>query len=313
MADLEVRRLGRTEMRPKALGLGSGYLGDPKSPDDQAVETIHEAIERGINFVDTSPEYGVSESRVGLALTGSWREKVYLQTKVGSHPKFLRDFSKEATTWSLENSFKLLRTDYVDSVLIHGPRYDIEAPLQECLDVLVDWKSKKRIGHIGIGVRQPEFHRRAIETGEMDIVLSFLDYTLLSQSIAETTIPLALEKDVGIILGSPLTGSVLAGPEPKIDVEKELPSDLPPSLIGSRLDPAVLPVAHQMWKWCDDRDLNIRDLAIQFALQAPVEGNGIVLTGPSNLKEFDEVYKSATNEVPENVWQGFKHAFGISI
>jgi len=313
MADLEVRRLGRTEMRPKALGLGSGYLGDPKSPDDQAVETIHEAIERGINFVDTSPEYGVSESRVGLALTGSWREKVYLQTKVGSHPRFLRDFSKEATTWSLENSFKLLRTDYVDSVLIHGPRYDIEAPLQECLDVLVDWKSKKRIGHIGIGVRQPEFHRRAIETGEMDIVLSFLDYTLLSQSIAETTIPLALEKDVGIILGSPLTGSVLAGPEPKIDVEKELPSDLPPSLIGSKLDPAVLPVAHQMWKWCDDRDLNIRDLAIQFALQAPVEGNGIVLTGPSNLKEFDEVYKSATNEVPENVWQDFKHAFGISI
>ena len=68
-----------------------------------------------------------------------------------------------------------------------------------------------------------------------------------------------------------------------------------------------------MWKWCDDRDLNIRDLAIQFALQAPVEGNGIVLTGPSNLKEFDEVYKSATNEVPENVWQDFKHAFGISI
>ena len=313
MADLEVRRLGRTEMRPKALGLGGGYLGDPKSPDAEAVETIHEAIERGINFVDTSPEYGVSESRVGLALTGNWREKVYLQTKVGSHPRFLRDFSKEATTWSLENSFKLLRTDYVDSVLIHGPRYDIEAPLQECLDVLVDWKSKKRLGHIGIGVRQPEFHRRAIETGEMDIVLSFLDYTLLSQSIAKTTIPLALEKDVGIILGSPLTGSLLAGPEPKIDVEKGRPSDLPPSLIGSKLDPAVLPVAHQMWKWCDDRDLNIRDLAIQFALQAPVEGNGIVLTGPSNLKEFDEVYKSATNEVPKNVWQDFKHAFGISI
>ena len=313
MADLEVRRLGRTEMRPKALGLGGGYLGDPKSPDDKAVETIHEAIERGINFVDTSPEYGVSESRVGLALTGNWREKVYLQTKVGSHPRFLRDFSKEATTWSLENSFKLLRTDYVDSVLIHGPRYDIEAPLQECLVVLVVWKSNKRLGHIGIGVRQPEFHRRAIETGEMDIVLSFLDYTLLSQSIAKTTIPLALEKDVGIILGSPLTGSLLAGPEPKIDVEKELPSDLPPSLVGSKLDPAVFPVAHQMWKWCDDRDLNIRDLAIQFALQAPVEGNGIVLTGPSNLKEFDEVYKSATNEVPKNVWQDFKHAFGISI
>ena len=313
MADLEVRRLGRTEMRPKALGLGGGYLGDPKRTDDEAVETIHEAIERGINFVDTSPEYGVSESRVGLALAGGWREKVYLQTKVGSHPKFLRDFSNEATTWSLKNSFKLLKTDFVDSVLIHGPRYDIEAPLQECLDVLLEWKAKQRIGHIGIGVRQPEFHKRAIETGEMDIVLSFLDYTLLSQSIAETTIPLALKNDVGIILGSPLTGSLLAGPEPKVEVKPELPTDLPPSLIGSRLDPSVVPLAHQMWQWCDDRGLNIRDLAIQFALQAPVDGNGIVLTGPSNLKEFDEIYKSATNEIPKDVWQDFENEFGIGI
>ena len=308
MVDLEIRRLGRTEMRPKALGLGAGYLGDPDRPDSEAVETIHEAIERGINFVDTSPEYGVSESRVGVALTGGWREKVYLQTKVGSHPRFLRDFSKEATTWSLENSFKLLRTDYVDSVLIHGPRYDIESPLNECLDVLVDWKARKRIGHIGIGVRQPEFHKRAIETGEMDIVLSFLDYTLLSQSLADTTIPLALEHDVGIILGSPLVASLLAGPEPKIDVETDT---LTPAAVGGPTAPSALPSAHRMWEWCNRRGLNIRDLAIQFALQAPVKGNGIVLTGPSNLKEFDEVYQSATKEIPENVWEDFKNEFGI--
>ena len=315
MADLEVRRLGRTEMRPKALGLGAGYLGDPDRPDDGAVETIHEAIKQGINFIDTSPYYGVSESRVGLALTDGWREKVYLQTKVGSHPRFLRDFSKEATTWSLENSFKLLRTDYVDSVLIHGPRYDIETSLMECLDVLVNWKARKRIGHIGIGVRQPEFHKRAIETGEIDIVLSFFDYTLLSQSLAETTIPLALEHDVGIILGSPLLASLLAGPEPRLEVEKE-PSEtetsvLTPAAVGGPTDPSVMPTAHRMWKWCVTRGLNIRDLAIQFALQAPVKGNGIVLSGPSNLKEFNEVYKSATNKVPENVWQDFKDEFGI--
>jgi len=309
MVDLEIRRLGRTEMRPKALGLGGGYLGDPDRPDSEAVETIHEAIERGINFVDTSPEYGVSESRVGVALTGGWREKVYLQTKVGSHPRFLRDFSKEATTWSLENSFKLLRTDYVDSVLIHGPRYDIESPLNECLDVLVDWKARKRIGHIGIGVRQPEFHKRAIETGEMDIVLSFFDYSLLSQSLADTTIPLALEHDVGIILGSPLVASLLAGPEPKIDVETDT---LTPAAVGGPTDPSALLSAHRMWEWCNRRGLNIRDLAIQFALQAPVKGNGIVLTGPSNLKEFDEVYQSATKEIPENVWEDFKNEFGIN-
>ena len=317
MPDLEVRRLGRTEMKPKALGLGCGHLGNPQRPDEEAVTTIREAIERGIDFVDTSPYYGLSEYRVGLALVGGWREKVYLQTKVGSHPRFLRDFSKEATAWSLENSFRQLQTEYVDSVLIHGPRYDIEAPLGACLDVLVDWKAKGRIGHIGIGVRQPEFHRRAIETGEIDIVLSFLDYTLLSQSLAKTTIPLALENDIGIIFGSPLGGSLLAGPEPVIQEDKELTHDgdgnLIPAAVGGPTDPAVAPHAHRMWQWCRERGLNIRDLAIQFVLNAPVEGNGIVLSGPASQQEFDEVYVSATTKVPETVWQDFEAAFGVRI
>ena len=95
MPDLEYRRLGRTEMKPKALGLGGGYLGDPAGSDEEAIRTIRGAIELGTNFIDTSPYYGVSEYRVGLALSEGWRDKVYLQTKVGSHPKFLRDFSKE--------------------------------------------------------------------------------------------------------------------------------------------------------------------------------------------------------------------------
>ena len=56
MPDLEIRRLGRTEMKPKALGLGCGYLGDPKRPDEEAVTTIRVAIKHGVNFIDTSPE-----------------------------------------------------------------------------------------------------------------------------------------------------------------------------------------------------------------------------------------------------------------
>jgi len=312
MPDLEVRRLGRTEMKPKSLGLGCGYLGDPKRPNQEAITTIRYAIEKGINFIDTSPEYGMSEYRVGLGLSNGLREKVYLQTKVGSHPKYLRDFSKKATIWSLENSFNLLQTDYVDSVLIHGPRNDIETPLGDCLNILIDWKSKGRIGHIGIGIRQHEFHRRAIETGEMDIILSFLDYTLLSQSLTKTTIPLALKNDVGIILASPLNGSLLAGPEPKInELTKDPQIALPPSLVGGPTDPKIFPEAHKMWQWCNSEGINIRDLAIQFVLNAPVKGNGIVLTGPSNKKEFEEVYKSATKYISKSIWKKFEENFSV--
>ena len=314
MPDLEVRRLGRSEMKPKALGLGGGHLGWPEQSDENAIATVRSAIERGINFVDTSPDYGFSEQRIGMALADGWRDKVYLQTKVGSHPKYLRDWSKEATSWSLENSFKLLQTDYVDSVLIHGPRFDIEEPLGECLEVMVDWKERGRIGAVGVGVRQPEFHKRAIEVG-VDIVLSFLNYTLLDQSLADETIPFAIEHDVGILIGSPLGNSLLAGREPiqKEEGLHDADGKVIPAAVGSYLDPAVFPRAHAMWQWCQDRGLNIRDLAIQFAMNAPVKGNGIVLTGSANPTEFDEVYAAATTPVPEDVWQQFEAEFGVRV
>ena len=314
MPDLEVRRLGRSEMKPKALGLGGGHLGWPEQSDENAIATVRSAIERGVNFVDTSPDYGFSEQRIGMALADGWRDKVYLQTKVGSHPKYLRDWSKEATSWSLENSFKLLQTDYVDSVLIHGPRFDIEEPLGECLEVMVDWKERGRIGAVGVGVRQPEFHKRAIEAG-VDIVLSFLNYTLLDQSLADETIPFAIEHDVGILIGSPLGNSLLAGPEPiqKEEGIHDADGKVIPAAVGSYLDPAVFPGAHAMWQWCQDRGLNIRDLAIQFAMNAPVKGNGIVLTGSANPTEFDEVCAAATTPVPEDVWQEFEAEFGVRV
>ena len=55
------------------------------------------------------------------------------------------------------------------------------------LETLVEMKAEGYVRHIGAGVRSHEFHRAFIETGHIDIILTFLDYTLLSQSVAETT------------------------------------------------------------------------------------------------------------------------------
>ena len=99
--------------------------------------TILCAIEQGSVFIDTSPYYGVNEPRVGLALAGSWREEVsFKQSRLPS--EISSGFLREAATWILKNSFSQLRTDYVDSVFTHGPRYDIETPLRDHLDVLVE-------------------------------------------------------------------------------------------------------------------------------------------------------------------------------
>lgn len=293
--ELQRRRLGNTGMTPTALGLGCAWFGSEKSSDADAIAGIRRAIELGMDFLDTSAGYGESERRVGLALEGGWREKVYLETKTGTHPDRYGDYSASATRWSVENSLRLLKTDYLDSVLIHDPP-DITAPLApgHALDTLMGLKEKGIVRHVGLGCRQHEFHRRAIHTGKTEIVLTYLDYTLLDQSVAATTLPLARERGVGIILASVFAMGLLGGREPNL-------AATPP--------PPRAYLAHAMWRWCRDHGVNIRHLAMQFCMAAPIEG--IVMTGPYNKQKVEESYEAATAEIPPEVWQAFTAEFGV--
>ena len=304
MAELETRRLGRTEMKPKALGMGCAFVGNPEAVTDaEAIEAIRHAIDLGVNFVDTSASYGGGESerRVGLALQDGYREKVYLQSKAGTHRAHRHDYSAKTIRWSVENSLRQLRTDYLDSILIHDPR-DEDDPFapESAMDELLKMKQEGLVRHVGIGCRSHDFHRRAIETGNCELLITFLDYTLLSQTVAETTIPLALKNDVGVILASVQGMGLLAGPEPNPEIEQRRHPDSPPR-------------AHAMWKWCQDRDINIRQLALQFCLNAPLNGNGMVLAGPATRQQVQEVYDAATTPVPEDIWRDFKKEFGVGL
>ncbi len=290
---LETRRMGRTEMRPNALALGAAWMW--QNPDAEVIEAIRRGIELGINYIDTYP--GHAEHLWGEALSDGLREKVYLQAKVGTHPERRKDFSADGTRWSVTNSLESLRTDVLDSVLIHDP-IDMESVLAPgcALDTLLEMKSEGRIRHIGAGVRSHEFHKELIKTGHIDIILTFLDYTLLSQSVSETTLPLAREHDVGIILASPLGMGSLTGAEPDVEEER-------------RRNPNAEPKAYAMWKWCQEHEVNIRHLAMQFCLAAPIEG--VVMFGPADKAQVEDGYEAATADISEDVWEAFETEFGI--
>lgn len=278
-------------MQVTEIGLGCARMGMADRTDENAIAGIRLAIEHGINYIDTSAGYGESERRVGLALQGGWREKVFLQTKTGTNPQRRGDYTAEGTRWSVENSLRLLRTDYLDTVLIHDPS-DVAVPLSpgHALDELLRMKEKGLVRHVGIGCRQHEFHRRAIETGRIDVVLTFLDYTLLDQSAGQTTLPLARRYGVGVQLASVFgcwSGS-LSGMEPKDN-----------------------PRAHAMWSWCQNRGVNLRHLALHFALAAPIEGH--VIVGPGTPKHVDEVCNEARIPVPAEVWRDFRAEFGVGV
>lgn len=290
---LETRRMGRTEMQPNALALGAAWLSS--KPDEEVIGAIRRAIELGINYIDTYP--GHREPLWGEALSGGLREQIYLQAKVGTHPERRKDFSADGTRWSVTNSLKDMRTDYLDAVLIHDP-LDMESVLGKgcALDTLLEMKDEGLIKNIGAGVRSHDFHKEMIETGHIDLILTFLDYTLLSQSVAKTTLPLARKHDVGIILASPLGMGSLTGAEPNVDEER-------------RRNPDEEPKAHAMWQWCQERSVNIRHLALQFCLAAPIDG--VVMFGPADKAQVEDGFEAATADVPEEIWQEFETEFGI--
>ena len=295
MPDLPTRRMGATEMRPRALALGAAWLN--RQPEGDVVRAIRRALELGIDYIDTYP--GHNEQYWGEALSGVPRSDYYLQAKVGTHPERRKDFSAETARWSVTNSLRDLRVDYLDAVLIHDPD-DMDDVLDpgRAFEELLKMREEGLVNHLGLGGRQHDFHRRIIETGEAGVILTYLDYTLLDQSVATTTFPLAAERDVGLILASPLGMGLLTGVEPDPETDRRRH--------GGRESRA-----HDMWRWCRDRGTNIRYLAMQFCLAAPV--GGIVMFGPADTRQVEEGYDAATAVIPADLWGGFRAEFGVGV
>ena len=283
--ELQKRVLGRTGLEVTSLGLGGARIGGVDVTDDEAVETVHRAITLGINYLDTSPLYGESERRVGLALSDGWRDKIYLATKTGTHPKWRGDYSASGTRRSVENSLDLLGTDYLDICLVHDPS-SMDPVLEKggALDELQRMRDEGLIGYIGLGVREHEFHKRAIETGIVDVILTYLDYTLISQTANDWLLSFAFEHDIGIINGSPIAAGRLSGLEP--DISSGSPEDSK---------------AHMLWKWSIENNVNLLNLAIQFCLGQQLIATN--LTGSRNVIEVEENFNAATTSVPDDVWK----------
>ena len=287
---LPLRRLGRTELEVTCLGMGGAGVGRGDVTDDEAIEAVHRAIDLGINYLDTAPLYGESERRVGLALADDWREKIYLATKIGTHPEWRGDFSASGTRRSVENSLRLLGTDYLDVCLVHDPdSMDPVIAKDGAFDELQRMREEGLLKFIGLGIRQHEFHKTAIETGVVDVILTYLDYTLLSQTANDWLLPLAAENDIGVINGSPIAMGLLSGIEPDVSVER------------MHLGTSDAEKAHQLWQWATDNNLNVLNLAIQFCFRQPKIA--MSLTGSKNATEVEQNFAAATTPVSDDMWE----------
>jgi len=197
--------LGRTRLRVSVAGLGTGGfsrlgLKTGKS-EDEAARLIHEALELGINVIDTAPSYG-TEAVVGKALMAIPRENVVIATKA----RIAKDDPRgaENVVASLDNSLRQLRTDYVDVFNLHGIELDeYDYALQVIAPALVREKQKGKIRHIGL-TENPisDFDQAMLQRALRDPVweVVMVGFHMMHQGARRTVFPKTRAKGIGTLL-----------------------------------------------------------------------------------------------------------------
>lgn len=215
---LQTRPLGSTGLNVSCLGLGTVKIGRNEGvkypagfelPDDQEVRQILAlARELGINLIDTAPAYGYSEERLGKLLPN--RHDWVICSKVGEEfadGKSFFDFSGKHVRRSIERSLKRLRTDYLDTVLVHSDGND-EAIIRstDCLEVLHRCREEGLIRSFGLSTKTVDGGKLAVQ--ESDVVM--VTYNTGATADAEV-IDLALAQGKGVLIKKALnSGHALA-------------------------------------------------------------------------------------------------------
>src|ERR1700760_2263233 len=161
------RLLGSTGERVSAIGLGGSHIGKPALTPSESIRLIHQAIDRGINFMDNSWDYneGQSELRMGEALSqGGYREKVFLMTKIDGR-------GKEEASRQLETSLERLKTDRIDLLQHHEIlRFDDADRIFAAggaMEAFVAAKQAGKIRFIGFtGHKDPRIHLYMLEVAD---------------------------------------------------------------------------------------------------------------------------------------------------
>jgi len=217
---MKYRRLGRTDLQVSAVSLGGAYLmgkGRDGRGREEEVERAQEntrmvvdrALDLGINYIDTAPLYGNSEILLGGALEGETRP-FYTATKVGFDPQDF-DYRRDYVLRSLERSLERLRLDRLTVAQIHEVNKAGWERITEKGGTLEGLRVAQKQGlceFIGVTGRAIPLLVRLAATGEFDTVLVYHDYHPVSQKAAEELLPMAAEKEMGVVAATVLGGGL---------------------------------------------------------------------------------------------------------
>lgn len=296
---MEYRPLGRTGVTVSQLCLGAMMLGAFGNPDhDDAIRIIHQALDAGVNFIDTADFYssGESEEIVGKALAGGRRDNVVLATKVGlpfdedvNHRGGSRRWIMEA----VEGSLHRLGTDWIDLYQVH--RLDPNADIDETLGALSDLVHAGKIRMFGASNVPAsaivEAQWAADRRGRERFRTEQPPYSLLVRAVEHDVLPTCQRHGMGVLSYSPLAGGWLSGKYRKGQEIAAPGSPVRAQRFGNRMDAtrpenaAKLNAADALGALADEAGMTLVQMAIAFATRHPAVTSAIV--GPRTVAHLD--------------------------
>ncbi|SDJ02648.1 D-threo-aldose 1-dehydrogenase [Paraburkholderia steynii] len=309
------------------LGFGAAPLGNMfrNIPEEEALATVKAAWDQGVRYFDTAPLYGagLSEIRLGDALSDRRRDDYVLSTKVGrvildeiedvsardlgekgdvfafGRPnKIVNDCSADATLRSIEDSLTRLKTDRLDIVWVHDVAQDFygdewlamfESARKGAFRVLNRLRDEGVIKAWGLGVNRVEPCELLLDLSEVkpDGFLLAGRYSLLDHERAlQRLLPAAAAKNVEIVVGGPYSSGVLAGGA-HFEYQKA--------------SPEILAKVERIKAIAARHNVSVKAAALQFVLANPVVA--AVIPGASKPERIAEDHAAVKEAIPADFWR----------
>ncbi|MDP6126178.1 MAG: aldo/keto reductase [Candidatus Latescibacteria bacterium] len=290
---MEYITLGRTGLQVSPLCLGT-WLWTQRNTPEEGAAVIDQALNQGINFIDTANVYarGGAEEVVGTALEGR-RDSVVLATKVcsrmdDSDPNAI-GLSRTQIVRQCENSLKRLKTDYIDLYQMHRPCPN-DTPIEESLRAFDDLVSQGKVRYIGSsnfpGANFVEALWKADVGSFVSLVTEQPPYNILRRRAESDVVPWCLKNGVVLVPYSPISGGLLTGkyrkgqPMPDGGRLTEWKSDKT-EWWETAMDVVERLLVHAAEKGCTLSQFSVAWLMRQPAMGAPI-------IGPRNVEQLTD-------------------------
>ncbi|BAQ11245.1 aldo/keto reductase [Bacillus sp. OxB-1] len=292
---MQNNEIGQTGLYVNPIGFGANAIGGhnlyPNLDEEAGKELVRQALQMGVNFLDTAYIYGPerSEQLVGEVIkeTGM-RNKVILATKGAqriTNEGVIFDNSPSFLRQAVEGSLQRLQTDTIDLFYIHFP--DEDTPKDEAVGALKDLKAEGKIRAIGVSNFSLDQLKEANKDGYVDVYQG--EYNLLNRRAEEDLLPYAKEHGISFVPFYPLASGLLSGKYDKTANFNDFRARLP-HIKGESFSRNMEKI-DQLRKLTKEKNVEMAHIALAWLLRQ--ECIDVIIPGAKRIEQLENNLKAS--------------------